>query len=175
SITTPRPHAFWHLPQFFVLESDTNGQSFPLFTLQVVAFSVALAWLWDRTGGSLLLPMLLHSAYNNSKDIVPSAVQGASNPFAMHSSAVGWLTAMGLWIVAGCLMGQMPKAPDLKGDQPARPICTREADDISLMPALGFHEDVFSIADVFRIGRLIAVLNRQGLLDRKLFSAGVHL
>src|SRR5262249_30281274 len=62
--------AFWHLPQFFIREADTYGQSFLVFVLQLVALSVAMAWLWARTGGSLLLPMLLHAAVNNSKDIV---------------------------------------------------------------------------------------------------------
>jgi membrane protease YdiL (CAAX protease family) len=75
--------AFWHLPQFFIREADTYGQSFLVFVFQVVALSVAIAWLWTRTGGSLLLPMLLHAAVNNSKDIVPSTVPGAPNPFGL--------------------------------------------------------------------------------------------
>ena len=66
--------ACWHLPQFFIRESDTFGQSFVVFALEVTALSVAIAWLWARTGGSLLLPMLLHAAVNNSKDVVPSAL-----------------------------------------------------------------------------------------------------
>jgi len=63
---------WWHLPQFFIREADTCQQSFWVFVLGVTAFSVILAWLWQRTGGSLLLTMLLHAAWNNSNDIVPS-------------------------------------------------------------------------------------------------------
>src|SRR2546425_6476866 len=48
--------AFWHLPLFFVRWADTYGQSFPVFVFQVVALSVALAWLWAKTHRSLLLP-----------------------------------------------------------------------------------------------------------------------
>src|SRR5712692_4315199 len=69
--------ASWHLPLFFFPESDIVGQSFPLYLLQATALSVALAWLYWRTQGSLLLVMLLHAAVNNTKDIVPSAVPGA--------------------------------------------------------------------------------------------------
>lgn len=62
----------WHLPQFFVRGADSYGQSFWFFVAEVTGMSVTFAWLWMRTGRSLLLTMLLHAAINNSKDIVPS-------------------------------------------------------------------------------------------------------
>jgi hypothetical protein len=78
--------------------------------LQVVPISVTLAWLWVRTDRSLLLPMLLHAAVNNSKDIVPSAVPGATNPFGLNASVVGWLTVAGLWIGAAYFLLRMSRA-----------------------------------------------------------------
>jgi membrane protease YdiL (CAAX protease family) len=72
--------ACWHLPIFFIPGSDTFGQSFNVYLLDVTALSVAMAWLYWRTSGSLLLTMLMHAAVNNTKDIVPSAVSGATNP-----------------------------------------------------------------------------------------------
>ena len=84
--------ACWHLPQFFIPEADTYGQSFFVFVIQVTALSVAMAWLWVRTGGSVLLPMLMHAAVNNSKDVVPSATPGATSMFGLHASMVAWLT-----------------------------------------------------------------------------------
>lgn len=101
--------AFWHLPQFFIREADTYGQSFALYALQVVALSVAIAWLWARTKGSLLLPMLLHAAVNNSKDIVPSALPGATNSWTLHGSLVGWITVALLWLGAALFLATMPK------------------------------------------------------------------
>jgi hypothetical protein len=92
--------AGWHLPLFFILGGDTVGQSFPFYLLQVTALSVAFAWLYVRTRGSLLLTMLLHAAVNNTKDIVPSAVPGASDPWAPSASLVGWLTLALLWLAA---------------------------------------------------------------------------
>jgi uncharacterized protein len=99
--------AVWHLPLFLVPESDTSGQSFPLYVAQVTALSVAMAWLYWRTEGSLLLVMLLHAAVNNTKDIVPSAVAGASNMLTLRGSLVGWLTVALLWIGAGFFMLKM--------------------------------------------------------------------
>ena len=100
--------ACWHLPLFFISGTDTSGQSFPLYALQVIALSVAIGWLYGHTNGSLLLVMLMHAAVNNTKDIVPSAVPGAGNPLALSTSLVGWLTVILLWICAGIFLARMP-------------------------------------------------------------------
>ncbi len=102
--------AGWHLPLFFILGGDTVGQSFPVYVLQVTALSVAIAWLYLRTQGSLLLTMLLHAAVNNTKDIVPSAVPGATAPWALSTSLVAWLTVVLLWIAAAYFLVDMRKA-----------------------------------------------------------------
>lgn len=99
--------AAWHLPLFVILGSDKVGQSFPLYLVQATALSVAAAWLYWRTGGSLLLVMILHAAVNNTKDIVPSAVPGASDPLVLTASPVGWLTGALLWIAALVFLTQM--------------------------------------------------------------------
>jgi hypothetical protein len=77
--------------------------------LQVTALSVAMAWLYAHTDGSLLLVMLMHAAGNNSKDIVPSAVPGATNTFGLSASPVAWLTVTLLWICAACFLARMPR------------------------------------------------------------------
>ena len=102
--------AVWHLPQFFLPGADTLGQSFPLFVLQVTAMSVALAWLYLRTNGSVLLTMLMHAAVNNTKDVVPSQVIGATNTFGFSTSLVAWLTVALLWICAGYFLIRMRHA-----------------------------------------------------------------
>jgi hypothetical protein len=99
--------AAWHLPLFFILGTDTNGQSFPFYLLQVTAISIALAWLYMKTSGSLLLTMLLHAAVNNTKDIVPSAEPVAGNPWLLHATPVGWLTLSILWLCAAWFLFDM--------------------------------------------------------------------
>jgi membrane protease YdiL (CAAX protease family) len=106
--------ATWHLPLFFVAAADTQGQSFPLYLLQVIAVSVAMAWLYWRTKGRLLLVMILHAAVNNTKDIVPSVVQGATNPFALSTSRVAWLTVALMWLAAAYFLIQMRSASRLE-------------------------------------------------------------
>lgn len=102
--------ACWHLPLFYFQGADTNGQSFVAYLLQVTALSVAIAWLYWRTNGSLLLTMLMHAAINNTKDIVPSIARTATNPFALSASLVSWLTVALLWIAAGYFLVRMRRA-----------------------------------------------------------------
>src|SRR5262249_7979945 len=77
--------AAWHLPLFFIPGTSNYGQSFVIFTLQVVAISVPMAWLYARTGGSLLLVMLMHAANNQMRNIVPSAVPVASHALTLST------------------------------------------------------------------------------------------
>jgi membrane protease YdiL (CAAX protease family) len=105
--------ASWHLPLFFFPGSNKLGQSFPLYLLQVTALSVAIAWLYWRSNGSLLLTMLIHAAVNNTKDIVPSAVPGTTNTFALSASLVGWLTVAFLWLAAAYFLVRMRKTTRL--------------------------------------------------------------
>jgi uncharacterized protein len=105
--------ALWHLPLFFVIGADTQGQSFVVYGIQVVALSVAITWLYLRVGRSLLLVMLMHSAINQSKDIVPSATDGAHQVLTSHASLVAWLTATLLWVCAAYFLVRMQHTPDL--------------------------------------------------------------
>lgn len=102
--------ALWHLPQFFIAEGDSYGQSFWVFCLGVIAISVIMAWLFAHVSGSLWPLMLFHSAVNNSKDIVPSPMPGLRHVFGFEASWVAWITLGLLWLCAiGCLIA-MPSA-----------------------------------------------------------------
>ena len=100
--------AGWHLPQFYIADADTYHQSFVVWAPQVVALSVALAWMYHRSGGSLLLPMLMHAAVNNSKDIVPSAASPPPGVFGLQVSLVSWLTLALLWAGAAYFLRGLP-------------------------------------------------------------------
>jgi membrane protease YdiL (CAAX protease family) len=99
--------ALWHLPLFFFPQGDKSGQSIGVYVLQVTALSVAITWLYVNTRGSLLLTMLMHAAVNNTKDIVPSVLTGATDSFTMQASAVAWLTVALLWICAAFFLVRM--------------------------------------------------------------------
>ena len=56
-------HVVWHLPLFGLEYDWQNG--LPWF-LGVLAFSIITAWMYNHTQGSLLLPMLMHTALNTT-------------------------------------------------------------------------------------------------------------
>ena len=99
--------ACWHLPIYFVPGAETASQSFAIYTVSVTAISVAMAWLYWRTNGSLLLTMLMHAAINNTKDIVPSAGPAVAGPFGISASRMSMLTAALLWVCAAYLLVRM--------------------------------------------------------------------
>ena len=107
----------WHLPIFFLRGADKYGQSFKVWTLQVVALSVAITWLYAHTKGSLLLTMLMHSAVNQTVGIVPLANANPGNPFALSVSMVMWLTAAILWVTALYFLIRMPKVELARTDE----------------------------------------------------------
>ena len=115
--------ACWHLPLFFLPGADKYGQSFPVWTLQVVALSVAITWLYAGAGGSLLLTMLMHSAVNQTVGIIPSANPHPGNPFTLSVSLVMRLTAMFLWITAGYFLVRMHNAKRLRSEEETNNLC----------------------------------------------------
>lgn len=101
--------AAWHLPLFLLPGPDKAGQSFPIYLLGVTALSVAIAWLYAQTKGSVLLSMLMHAAINNTTSIVPGAIADAPGVFSLKASPVGWLSLLLMWICAGYFLLRMPK------------------------------------------------------------------
>jgi len=99
--------ALWHLPLFFMPGSGSDGQSFPIYLLHVAALSVAIAWLYWRTDGSLLLVMVMHASINNTTGVVPAAMPGASDPLTFSGSTMALLTVALSWLVAVPLLSQM--------------------------------------------------------------------
>lgn len=55
----------WHLPLFFIAESAQNSGSIAAFLMLIVATSVFYSWLYNRSNGSLLPALVLHTASNS--------------------------------------------------------------------------------------------------------------
>jgi membrane protease YdiL (CAAX protease family) len=103
--------ACWHLPFFFYAGADKSGQPFAPYLLGVTALSVAMAWLYWRTHGSLLLTMLMHAAVNNL-NFVPTPMSAPAGVFALQASFVSWATVALLWIGAVFFLTVMPRGRD---------------------------------------------------------------
>jgi membrane protease YdiL (CAAX protease family) len=54
----------WHLPTFFISTLSQSSLSIPVFLLNSLSLSVIMTWLYQRSGGDLLLMILVHTAAN---------------------------------------------------------------------------------------------------------------
>jgi membrane protease YdiL (CAAX protease family) len=97
--------ASWHLPFFYMAGTDKSNQSFPAYATAIVALSVAMAFLYWRTRGSVFLAMLMHSAVNNLRPVPTTAVVG--HPFGMRASFMTWATSAVMWAAAAVFLVAM--------------------------------------------------------------------
>ena len=89
-----------------------------MYALGVTALSVAMAFLYWKTGRSLLLTMLMHAAVNNTKDIVPSAASSAVKGVYLGATRIAWLSVAVQSAVAAYLLVRMRNVR-LQDDDPA--------------------------------------------------------
>ena len=65
--------AFWHLPLFFTPGQPQTNFSFLPFLLTLIAVRILFGWVYNGTGGSVLLTVLLHASGNAWSEILPLA------------------------------------------------------------------------------------------------------
>lgn len=68
--------AVWHLPLYLI--GPYADLSFALYAPAVVAMAVVFTWLYNATGGSVVLAMILHVQINTAQAWVPVADAAAS-------------------------------------------------------------------------------------------------
>lgn len=56
--------ALWHSPLYLMSGTSQADSSFIWFTIQAVALSIILAWSYNGTGRSILVPLLIHASVN---------------------------------------------------------------------------------------------------------------
>ena len=59
-------HALYHLPLWFIPGQGFDTLPFPYYVLLTTGLSVLFGWLYNSTGGSVLIVALLHAAINAS-------------------------------------------------------------------------------------------------------------
>ena len=66
--------AFWHLPLWFFPGYFPAGSSFSLYVVSTVALSLLIGWVYNGTGGSLLLAILAHTASDVADNLRTAAL-----------------------------------------------------------------------------------------------------
>lgn len=86
---------FWHFPRF--LEPENTG-SFPLMMVKTMADGVIYAWLYNNTGGSLLLTTILHAAGNTAGVFLPMANTLSGTNMDVYITAIALLISLAVAI-----------------------------------------------------------------------------
>jgi hypothetical protein len=60
----------WHLPSFFVSSLVQADLSLPIFLVGALCLSIIATWLFQHTGGSVLITVLLHYTVNFSMSVL---------------------------------------------------------------------------------------------------------
>jgi uncharacterized protein len=84
--------AVWHLPLFFTPGTTQSRSSFLLFLLTLIPARIIFGWIYDGSGGSVLLAVLLHASGNAWSEVLG---QGPA-----VADAAGLTSALVFWAVA---------------------------------------------------------------------------
>jgi len=101
--------AIWHLPQFFNPATLYGDLPFVLFLAYLVPFSVLVTWVFNSTGGSVLMAMLTHAVMNASTQMwkaLPEYSGGPSGPAEAAAATVhvNLMVTIVLWAAAAAVV-----------------------------------------------------------------------
>ena len=98
----------WHLPDFFYLQAVQSGISFPLFLAGTISTSILFTWVFNGTGGSVLMVSILHSSFNASDAFLPllPQVTGTTLQLAVYLAVISAIAV--ILIVSGRLRRDRP-------------------------------------------------------------------
>lgn len=88
--------AVWHLPLFFMPGTGKTPATFLNYCLVVMALSFMLTLLHVKSGGSLLLPVLFHNAFNVTAEVMPF-------------NLTDWPLVALLWVAVAVILATTPE------------------------------------------------------------------
>jgi len=86
--------SLWHLPLFWQADNFHSQLPISLFLLQSIALTILITWLYNRTGGSLLMVHLFHTASNLTLGVLPIMPENTGGDLAPL-----WMAVVLLWLM----------------------------------------------------------------------------
>jgi uncharacterized protein len=77
----------WHLPLWFIPGLFFADLSFTAYAIETVAGAVVFTWIYNSSGGSVLLAMLMHAAVNLAAGYMPMEVGPQATSALVWSAA----------------------------------------------------------------------------------------
>jgi membrane protease YdiL (CAAX protease family) len=100
--------AAWHWPLFAIEGSGYGELTLPVHGATVVGMAVLLSWVYNGSGGSVLLAMLLHGSINAAGFLMPvgrEILQGSPLGIELLQMASLWVLALAAVAAAGRSLG----------------------------------------------------------------------
>jgi len=113
--------AGWHIPYYFELRSGGNtGIPFPIFVPILIGLSIVITWIYNNTGGSLVLSVLAHFAFNFS-GVFLTGYFGLMPPMVLYTVGSALLSAFMVGVILIFKPKHLSKKPiaELPIDLPA--------------------------------------------------------
>ena len=101
----------WHLPLFFNPDTFYGNLSFGLWLAYLLPFTILITWVFNCTGGSVLLVMCFHAAMNATTDlwkVLPEYSGGETSLSAAEAAAatvrINLMGAIVLWVASAAVV-----------------------------------------------------------------------
>lgn len=90
--------AGWHIPFYFEPGYAANGMPLPIFMIVVTALAILFTWIYNNSGGSLLLTMLAHFFFNFSSVFLVQEF-GLLPPMLLYLGGGGLMMLIIVWVI----------------------------------------------------------------------------
>lgn len=117
--------ALWHLPLFFNPATSYSNTPFWAYAVFLLPLPIVYTWIFNSTGGSVLLVMILHAVMNASSQVwraIPDASTTVSNTSVyLFQAALLWVVAIALVFVYGAFnLSRKPRQVAVESESESR-------------------------------------------------------
>jgi len=105
----------WHIPLFLMPGSLQHGIPFAVYLVLVVTLAVYFTWLYNNTGGSLIITVLAHFFFNLSGSLIGGTLK-LLPPVVVYAVA-GCLLVLAVFVII--VSGGVKNLPEKTAEEPA--------------------------------------------------------
>jgi membrane protease YdiL (CAAX protease family) len=101
--------ALWHLPVFFNPDTLYSNLPFVLFLAYLIPFTILITWVFNSTGGSVLMAMIVHAFMNASNVVWRVLPEYLAEPASVAEAVarnvhVHLMLTIVLWVAAAAIV-----------------------------------------------------------------------
>jgi membrane protease YdiL (CAAX protease family) len=90
--------ALWHIPFFLTPGTTQASSAFVFFLVQLIPARILFGWIYNGTGGSVLLTILFHGSWNAWGEILAPGPMVA-DPYGITETVILWAVAITVLIM----------------------------------------------------------------------------